>query len=424
MFGENYNLGINTFQGRAPREMVQVYEGESLQNLDVSGITGHNENVRRARAVQRQRADIACEVWADFVDGRLPKDLMREAFNPGEGYRWSEFCRRYPGLMTESMDSSDFSALSDQVLTRSVLANYQLFPTTYQLIAEVDRNIPDFRPISDYAFDGGKATYDVVKEKEGFKRRTMTSARYDMTVLKYEAGYEVSWEAIVNDNINMFQQMPRNLVIGGNNSIEKFSTGLYTDVNGPIATFFTSGNSNIITGNPALNFETLQAALAQWMNFTDADSVPINVSMGFTLVVGNGALFLKAKNIKETLLADITNNGGTTNERLRINNWVAPLFNVVYNPWIPQVATTANAATSWWLFANAAARPAMKIGFLRGFDTIQMFKKAPNTMSMGGGIVEALGDFETMSNEFKGLTVFGGRMIDAKAAIASNGSGS
>ena len=66
----------------------------------------------------------------------------------------------------------------------------------------------------------------------------------------------------------------------------------------------------------------------------------------------------------------------------------------------------------------------MEFGFLRGFDTPQIFSKVPNTMRAGGGGVDAtLGDFSTMSTEMKVLTVFGGTQVDGRSTVASTGRG-
>jgi hypothetical protein len=97
----------------------------------------------------------------------------------------------------------------------------------------------------------------------------------------------------------------------------------------------------------------------------------------------------------------------------------------IMNPFIPLIATVANGETTWGITMDPAAqnRPAMEFGQLAGFETPQVFSKVPNTMRVGGGVDASLGDFYTMSQELKVLTVYGGARIDGRSTVASNGSG-
>ena len=81
--------------------------------------------------------------------------------------------------------------------------------------------------------------------------------------------------------------------------------------------------------------------------------------------------------------------------------------------------------TAWGLMydPNAQARPALEMGFLTGFDTVQIYQEVPNTMRVGGGVDPALGNFYTMNQNFKGLLVMGGTQIDGRSNVWSTGQG-
>jgi hypothetical protein len=90
------------------------------------------------------------------------------------------------------------------------------------------------------------------------------------------------------------------------------------------------------------------------------------------------------------------------------------------------VATAATGSikdTMWGLTIDPAnlERPTFEFGSLKGFETPQIFTKAPNTMRAGGGLDASLGDFYTMSQEMKVLTVYGGKFIDGHGTVASTG---
>jgi hypothetical protein len=63
------------------------------------------------------------------------------------------------------------------------------------------------------------------------------------------------------------------------------------------------------------------------------------------------------------------------------------------------------------------------MGFLTGFDTPQLYQKVPNTMRIGGGVDPTLGDWRSMDQELKIITVFGGTQIDGRSTVASTGRG-
>jgi hypothetical protein len=95
------------------------------------------------------------------------------------------------------------------------------------------------------------------------------------------------------------------------------------------------------------------------------------------------------------------------------------------NPYISAIANSANGNTSWFLFGNPdVGRPALEVGFLRGYETPGLYEKAPNTMRVGGAVDPMLGDFDTQERRYKGMLIIGGTRLDGRATVASNGSGS
>jgi hypothetical protein len=70
-------------------------------------------------------------------------------------------------------------------------------------------------------------------------------------------------------------------------------------------------------------------------------------------------------------------------------------------------------------------RPALIIAFLRGHEEPEIFIKEPNARRIGGGASDPMnGSFDTDSIDYKVRHVVGGRIVDGKATVASNGSGS
>jgi hypothetical protein len=155
----------------------------------------------------------------------------------------------------------------------------------------------------------------------------------------------------------------------------------------------------------------------------DADGEPIEIT-AVTLVVPP-ALDIVADNILHaTELRTNATGGGTADQLVITNNWVQNKLTKVMNPYLPIIDTT-HGSTAWYLFANPTQnRPALVLGFLKGYQQPTIFMKSPNTMRVGGGTVDPMfGDFDTHEIRYKGMHILGGLAVDPKMAVASNGSG-
>jgi hypothetical protein len=268
-----------------------------------------------------------------------------------------------------------------------------------------------------------------VAELEEYSAASLTDGSYSYSVGKYGRRVPISWETMVNDDLNAFRTLPQRLALAAARSESKFATGLYVDANGPHATLYSAGNKNQVkiangasSDNPALSIGALQDALIVLSKMVDADGEPIVIET-IELVVPP-ALEVTAQNILNATELWLNTAGGLANQQLHVVNWMKNRLRLNVDPYIPVVAGTANGNTSWFLFANPAeSRPAIEIGFLRGHEAPELFMKAPNAQRISGGVDPMAGDFDTDSFEYKVRHVFGGTRMDPKATVASNGSG-
>src|SRR5205823_2790522 len=99
--------------------------------------------------------------------------------------------------------------------------------------------------------------------------------------------------------------------------------------------------------------------------------------------------------------------------------WTQDIVKIAVNYYVPIVASSANGATSWFLFADPnTSRPALEAGFLRGHEAPEIFVKRPNAQLVGGGEVPE--DFDTDTQQWKIRHVLGGARIEPKASVGSN----
>jgi hypothetical protein len=409
-----------TMQMAAQSHVAGITEDPTL-TLRASGFS---PLTKKLSAINEARLDQTFDVWNDFKEGKLHPYMMLQAFNPSDQDMYSSLCKRYPYVFSESITTADFDFLTDNMLNRTLLAAEIPQDTTWHRLVKVNDQVRDFRQLTRNLVDGGMGVWDQVGEREGFNRGSVTADKKYYTVSKYEKGFEFSWESVINDDLSALTDLPGRLLKGGDMTIEKAVTEMYVDANGPHASFFTSGNGNILQGNPPLSQEALEAAIAHFLDYEDVDGTPITVS-GATLVVSTGAMLVKATNWKNTLITTMSTSMGSSTRQMEVRNWLAEKFDIVYNPWIGKTAVTSNGPTTWFIFANpSVGRPAIEVGFLKGFRRPTLYRRRSNTVAMGGGEAAGLGDYETMATGYKGLVVFGGATMYAKSALASNGSGS
>lgn len=330
--------------------------------------------------------------------------------------------RRTMRHLQEAMTTSDFPYLFGDILDRQVLAAYQEAPSTWSNYAKRG-TVRDFRTVKRYGVYGADQVLAVVPEQKEYPNSKISEdTPYSYAVCKYGRKLPFSFETIINDDLEALTDAPTRLGRAARRTEQKFVTSLYVDANGPHASFFTGGNGNIITSNPALSLAALQTGMEILSKQTDQDGEPIVIET-VELVVPP-ALEVTAMNYLNALQIEMTEKGGTSARKIYTANWMKTRFRLNVDYYIPIVASSANTHTSWFLFANPDnGRPALEVGFLRGYEQPQVFMKTPNATRVGGGGAADEYDFDTDSREYKVRHILGGSRMDPKMTVASNGSG-
>lgn len=386
-----------------------------LSDNDLDGFAPHRRSARQAAVAS------AAALIADALGGRVPSYYLAEALHPRTPALVRTINANYPGIFRESMTTSDFPLLTGDVIDRMMLARYREFPQAWRQFASV-RTVRDFRTVRRIASDGLEGSWAIVPEAAELTYESLAETGYTYAAHKYAQGAKFSFESWVNDDLGAFEEIPNRLGRGGARTVARFVTGLYVDVNGPHASMYTAGNGNIVTGNPTLSIAALNTAWGILRNMRDADGEPIMVDAAVLVVPPS--LEVTARNILNATQVFATVAGGAAGQELQVANWIGASLTMATDPYIPLTATVANGATSWFIFAApSVARPALEVGFVRGWQEPVLYQKQANTIRVGGGVDQMAGDFGTMSQEYKGVISFGGTRLDPLATVASNGSG-
>lgn len=455
-------------------------QGSTLQHLggiettaDVINNMGQQGYMTPARAsgpAHQRRVIEAARLMAGVMQGTEDPYFMRQALNPTNAHAVAYLQEKYPGIygnvysdrsvvgLRETMSYSDYSALTVDILDRMLYGYYSVAQITNKPLVKI-QSLRDFRVVARYATDKARKPWSRMPDQDGnalvpsgagepFTERAIQQAarevlgstqRVTYQPQMYQGGMAVNWRAFVNDDLGIFQDNTAALADGGARTIYKYITSLYVASTGPNTTLYSSTFSNLVTttygaatNNPALSFQGLIDAVTVLERQRDIDGDPITFSGQLYLVVGP-SLKTTADALVNAQQADISVGGGTTNtqgfpsQRLRVaTNYVVRNMQVIEDKYMPIVCTTSGIQnTMWFLFyaPSGQNRPALELGFLKGFEEPQLFSKVPNTMRVGGGLVPEMGDFYSMDQEWKGVLVMGGTQIDGRSTVASTGAG-
>lgn len=338
--------------------------------------------------------------------------------------------RRKPHQFQEAMTTSDFPLLFSDIIDRQLLGYFNEIEPVFEKYVRVGR-VRDFKKAKRYAVDGAEKTLEEVKERTEYPEAALKDRADELSVSKFGRRIDLSWEALINDDLDAFSRTPERLARAARRSEQKKAAELWIDKNGPHASLYKAEFENIIhdkegVPNPAFGIEGLQAALLNLSKMVDFDGEPISVDM-VTLVVPP-ALEVIASNVLSASEVFLKGEGGTEKEILRANNWLKNKVQLVVDPWIPIIAKTAHGESTWGLFADPnVSRPAIELVKLLGYEEPSLYERLPNARRIGGGGGEVMESFEDDSRAWRIRHVLGGARLTntggAKATVASNGAG-
>jgi hypothetical protein len=344
--------------------------------------------------------------------------------------------RKHIRLLQEAMSTSDFPVLFADIIHRSALAAYTEWPVSWPSVAKkiLVRDFRDnklFLPLL-----GGDARLTSVPEGTNYKEAALTEQQpITYHVGKYGRKLSFTFEAMINDDLDVLKDMPVRLARAARRTEEREITDMYAMTTGPHTSLYTTAARNIVvtgngaaTNNPPLSVAGLQDAFTVLGNQVDESGEPIMVEM-VTLVVPP-ALEVTARNILSAteLRIDSVPPGSTAdvNQQAITANWMRNRVQLQVNPYLPIVTTTAGVKhTAWYLFGNpTVGRPALLAAFLRGYDQPQILIKAANGQTPNGGLVDPMnGDFETDSIQYRVRHIMAAARIDGRGTVASFGTG-
>jgi len=439
-------------------QLAGNYEfGRPVEQMDA--LKGFQAARRNADARHQRRVMEAARLYRDALEGRVDPILIREAMTPRTDFIVAHLMEAYPGIygdpggralgLRETMSVTDYQALFVDVLDRMYYGYYNGYPIINKALVRV-HPLRDFRLVSRYLLDGVVSPLTAMDAAAPPPQRALawpnpqdgspptSSAPLQYQPKLYQAMTSVNWRAFVNDDLGIFRDLSNRLALAANRGISKFITGFYVSSTGPNPALYSTSYKNLIvpsygasSANPPLSVQGIIDALRVLANMRDAGGDPILITGRLKLWYGP-SYEGTANNVMNALSVYVQNEGGSGNTQgfpvqfLNTTPWMIQRLDPIMDPYIPIVCTTAGIQnTMWGITVDPASqeRPNTEVGFLNGFETPQIFTKVPNTMRLGGGVDPTMGDFYSMDQDMKIVTVMGGVQIDGRSTVASTGAG-
>jgi hypothetical protein len=283
------------------------------------------------------------------------------------------------------------------VANKVALISYNSVETVSKLFCHI-ASMNDFKTRTGYRLTAN-GTLDQVGPDGELKHGTLSEQAYSNKLDTFGKMFGLNRQMIINDDLDMFANIPRLMGRQGALSLEEAVFTLLLDN----PSFFTVGNKNYLTGaSTNLQISSLTSAQQLFRDQTDSAGKPIMLSPKLMLVPTteevNADLIYADKTVNETTTAN--------KPKIATNPHVGK-FKPISSPYLNAQGLTNSSDSGWYLFANPNDVAAMEIAFLKG-------RQVPHIETQDSA-------FNVLGVEFRTYFDFGVAMGDPNAAVFVKG---
>lgn len=252
-------------------------------------------------------------------------------------------------LIREALTTSDFPYLFGDVLDRQVLAQYKATESTWKKYVKTS-TVPRLAPqVGGYRFaiTGGDQRLALVGEKGEYLASDRDETRYALTVYKRGRQFDISWEAMINDDLGALKDTPMRFAKAALRTEQYETINQYADDDGTHAAgnLYDKVTAGEINGSVALlTIANLEAALEAMASWLDAGGSPIMNRAKYLVVPP--ALEMTARQILTSATKMWTESAGGGPIAYPTTNVVSQMsLELIVEPWLPVCdATNGNTA--------------------------------------------------------------------------------
>jgi len=327
----------------------------------------------------------------------------------GQGYKPHE--REY--LLREALTTSSFPYLFGDVLDRALLATYNAVPPVWMPIVK-QSTLKDFRTAYRFAITDGDQTLPRVYEKGEYLASNRLEERFSISLGKYGRQFDISWEAIINDDLNALQDTPARMSTAVSRTEHRLVTGLFA---GDVGTHTANANLFEVGVNAvatAFSFASLRTGLQHFATLTDDNGEPILARPKYLYLPPAlellGMQVLSSTNVQWLADADDVTPPAEYGTANILRNFG---LTIIVDPYLPILDTTSD-EEGWYLFCPPSEITSLEVAKLAGHERPEICMKASDKVAVGGGslISPMEGDFATDNIIYRVRHVFGGAAMD------------
>lgn len=415
-------------------------EIDVLSAFDGISTTNNREFAKIAEAHKARRAAIKTNAFKHVMSMKRPVELIRLISEASTGQHLAM------GKLREAVSSGDFPLLFQAVSQASMLGQYADLPQQWPTFSQ-RTTVPDFRPARLVRWDSqlnqlpdhnGGAERHVralprIPELTEYPTFNLTTEGSDYFVNKYGARFPFSWEAFLNDELRVLQQLPSEMARWARDTEDVLTTGVLATSTGPNPDFFNTTEDfgsqvpagNYVTNNPPLSLEALEQAITQ-IGMRNVNGRMVRVQ-NFVLLVPPSLALTAHEIAQATTYMRVTRDVDGNEIRINVASPIAGRFTVVESQWLPLIDLSADAATTWYLVPAGGTTergPAIVTAFLRGHESPEVRVMGDTGRSLGGGEVSAFeGSFSHDDIQYRVRSIVGAAGIDNSAVAVSLGDG-
>ena len=321
-----------------------------------------------------------------------------------------EECARLESIATPRTFCNDtiraaFSTLSlpgilNNVANKKLLKSFQAQPVVAtKLCSEGELN--DFKESQRYRLTDVGDLEPIAPDGE-LKHGSLTEDKATNQLGTFGKIFSLTRQMIYNDDLGGFLKVPEGMGARAARKVDQlFFLRLLANPN----SLFSTAHKNYLAGaDTALSADSLTLAVQMFLDQTDADGQPINVSPKFLLVPT--ALKMTARELLNSTFYFAT--GSTDKRRIPTYNALADEdIEVVSSPYLSNSNYAGYSTKAWYLFADPSIVDTFEIGYLKG-------RRTP-TVEKGET------DFDTLGIKFRVYFDLGVREQDYRGMIKSKG---
>jgi len=328
-------------------------------------------------------------------------------------------------MLKEAITTSDFPLIFGQVLDREVLARYKVAVADWKSYFRISR-LRDFRQVSRFKITGNDERLPLVPEKGEYLVAPVADGRYYYNLAKYGRQFDISWEAIINDDMGAFDDVAQRQANAAIRTEAFNATSTFASATGPHAGLFgapivdVDGGAVTNSGVLPLTIANLETTLELMAAQVDVNGEPIAVR-GIHLVVPTPLEFTARQILTSGFKMWVAPAAGVAPlQPYPTTNVVSQVgIQLHVDPYLQVVDTSATNDTTWYLFADPSQGVAMEFGYLRGHETPEICMKASDKVTVGGANISPFsGDFATDNIFYRVRIVKGTCRQDPRFAYA------